>query len=141
MQKECSAEPMLFARLERRDLVADFGGGAITSDAGAPLLWRWPRAAACGWQPERRRGAEAGAEGRCAAPCGHREERRAGTRRTSQAVVADIRPGGATSLRAIAAELNPRDMRTGRGAGWHVSTVMNLLDRLGLREVACASAG
>jgi len=27
MQTECSAEPMLFARLDRRDLVADFGGG------------------------------------------------------------------------------------------------------------------
>jgi hypothetical protein len=38
MQTECSAEPMRFARLERRDLVADFGGGAITSDAGALLL-------------------------------------------------------------------------------------------------------
>jgi hypothetical protein len=29
---------MLFARLDRRGLVADFGGGAITSDAGALLL-------------------------------------------------------------------------------------------------------
>jgi hypothetical protein len=29
---------MLFARLDRRDVVADFGGGAITSDAGALLL-------------------------------------------------------------------------------------------------------
>jgi Transposase DDE domain group 1 len=38
MQTECSAEPMLFARLDRRELVADFGGGAISSDAGALLL-------------------------------------------------------------------------------------------------------
>jgi hypothetical protein len=29
---------MVFARLDRRELVADFGGGAITSDAGALLL-------------------------------------------------------------------------------------------------------
>jgi hypothetical protein len=29
---------MLFARLERRDVVADFGGGVISSDAGALLL-------------------------------------------------------------------------------------------------------
>jgi len=29
---------MLFARLDRRDVVADFGGGAISSDAGALLL-------------------------------------------------------------------------------------------------------
>jgi DNA invertase Pin-like site-specific DNA recombinase len=48
-------------------------------------------------------------------------------------VVADIREGGATSLRAIAAELNDRGMLTRRGGRWHVSTVMNLLDRLGVR--------
>lgn len=29
---------MLFARLDRRDVVADFGGGAISSDTGAVLL-------------------------------------------------------------------------------------------------------
>ena len=56
-------------------------------------------------------------------------------------VVEDIRAGGATSLRAIAAELNVRGMLTRRGGRWHVSTVMNLLDRLGLREAACASPG
>ena len=56
-------------------------------------------------------------------------------------VVADIRAGGATSLRAIAGELNARGMLTRRGGRWHVSTVTNLLDRLGLREAACASPG
>ena len=56
-------------------------------------------------------------------------------------VIEDIRAGGATSLRAIAAELNGRGMLTRRGGRWHVSTVMNLLDRLGLREAACASPG
>jgi DNA invertase Pin-like site-specific DNA recombinase len=56
-------------------------------------------------------------------------------------VVADIRAGGATSLRAIAAELNARGMLTRRGGRWHVSTVVNLLDRLGDREAACASPG
>ncbi len=54
-------------------------------------------------------------------------------------VVADIRAGGATSLRAIAAEMNDRGMLTRRGGRWHVSTVLNLLDRLGLREATCAS--
>jgi hypothetical protein len=44
MQTECSVEPMLFARLDRRNLVADFGGGAITSDAGALLLGATDRA-------------------------------------------------------------------------------------------------
>jgi hypothetical protein len=43
-------------------------------------------------------------------------------------VIADIRAGGATSLRAIASELNDRGMLTRRGGRWHVSTVMNLLD-------------
>ena len=38
MQTECNPEPMLFARLDRREVVADFGGGAMTSDAGALLL-------------------------------------------------------------------------------------------------------
>jgi DNA invertase Pin-like site-specific DNA recombinase len=56
-------------------------------------------------------------------------------------VVADIRASGATSLRAIAGELTARGMLTRRGGRWHVSTVQNLLDRLGLREAACASRG
>jgi hypothetical protein len=56
-------------------------------------------------------------------------------------VVADIRAGGALSIRAIAAELNVRGMLTRRGGRWHVSTVINLLDRLGLREAACVSPG
>ena len=56
-------------------------------------------------------------------------------------MVEDIRSGGATSLRAIAGELNARGMLTRRGGRWHVSTVMNLLDRLGAREAACASPG
>jgi len=44
MQTECSPEAMLFARLDRRDVVADFGGGAMTSDAGALLLGATDRA-------------------------------------------------------------------------------------------------
>jgi hypothetical protein len=52
-------------------------------------------------------------------------------------VVADIRAGGATSLRAIAGELNARGMLTRRGGRWHVSTVTNLLGRL--QEERCAS--
>jgi DNA invertase Pin-like site-specific DNA recombinase len=53
-------------------------------------------------------------------------------------MIQDIRVGGATSLRAIAAELNARGMLTRRGGRWHVSTVTNLLYRLGL-EAACGS--
>jgi DNA invertase Pin-like site-specific DNA recombinase len=61
--------------------------------------------------------------------------------RDLEPVVEDIRAGGATSLRAIATEMNVRGMLTRRGGRWHVSTVTNLLDRLGQREAACASPG
>jgi len=44
MPTDCSSEPMAFARLEGRRVVADFGGGAITSDAGALLLGATDRA-------------------------------------------------------------------------------------------------
>ena len=44
MPTECNPEPMLFARLDRREVVADFGGGAMTSDAGALLLGATDRA-------------------------------------------------------------------------------------------------
>jgi DNA invertase Pin-like site-specific DNA recombinase len=42
----------------------------------------------------------------------------------------DIRAAGHVSLRAIAAELNRRGMRTRRGGTWQVSNVRNLLGRL-----------
>ena len=45
-------------------------------------------------------------------------------------VIGDIRGAGHTSLRAIAAELTARGIRTRRGAVWHVSNVQLLLDRL-----------
>ena len=44
MQTECNPEAMVFARVDRRDVVADFGGGAMTSDAGALLLGATDRA-------------------------------------------------------------------------------------------------
>ena len=44
-------------------------------------------------------------------------------------IVADIRAEGATSLRAMAAELNRRGMMTRRGGQWQVSNVRNLLAR------------
>ena len=45
-------------------------------------------------------------------------------------VVRDIRASGATSLRAIAAELTLRGIRSRRGSNWQVSNVLNLLHRL-----------
>ena len=44
MPAECSPTSMRFARLKGRDVVADFGGGAMTSDAGALLLGATDRA-------------------------------------------------------------------------------------------------
>ena len=38
MQTECSAEPSEFARVEGRPVMAEFDGGALTSDAGGLLL-------------------------------------------------------------------------------------------------------
>ena len=38
MQTECSAKPSVFGRVEGRCVVADFDGGALTSDAGGLLL-------------------------------------------------------------------------------------------------------
>ena len=38
MQTECSAKPSAFGRVEGRPVVADFDGGALTSDAGGLLL-------------------------------------------------------------------------------------------------------
>jgi hypothetical protein len=54
-------------------------------------------------------------------------------------VVADIQGGGATTLRAIARELNGRGMLTRRGGRWHVLTVSNLLDRLA--QARCGNPG
>jgi DNA invertase Pin-like site-specific DNA recombinase len=45
-------------------------------------------------------------------------------------VLETIRSEGHTTLRAIAAELNKRGIRTRRGGKWHVSNVRNLLARL-----------
>ena len=35
---ECNRQSMLFASVDRRQIVADFGGGDLTSDGGLPLL-------------------------------------------------------------------------------------------------------
>jgi len=44
MQTQCSANAALFAPVERRSVVADFDGGALTSDAGGLLLGASDRA-------------------------------------------------------------------------------------------------
>lgn len=44
MQTECSAGRMAFGEVSGRNVVADFGGGTITSDAGALLLGAADRA-------------------------------------------------------------------------------------------------
>ena len=45
----------------------------------------------------------------------------------------DIRAQGITSVRAITAELNSRDILTPRGASWHPTSTARLLARLGPR--------
>lgn len=44
--------------------------------------------------------------------------------------IADVRASGATTLGAMAAELNARGIVTPRGGSWHPSSVRNLLGRL-----------
>ena len=44
MPTECNPVSMRFARLKGRDVVGDFGGGTMTSDAGALLLGATDRA-------------------------------------------------------------------------------------------------
>ena len=44
MRTECNPVSLRFARLKGRDVVADFGGGSMTSDAGALLLGATDRA-------------------------------------------------------------------------------------------------
>jgi DNA invertase Pin-like site-specific DNA recombinase len=44
-------------------------------------------------------------------------------------IVREIEASGARTLRAIAASLNARGIRTARGGDWHASTVANLLGR------------
>ncbi|MCA8879573.1 MAG: recombinase family protein [Rhodobacteraceae bacterium] len=46
-------------------------------------------------------------------------------------IVADLRAAGHTTLRSFATELNARGMQTRRGGKWHVSSVRNLLRRIG----------
>jgi DNA invertase Pin-like site-specific DNA recombinase len=50
-------------------------------------------------------------------------------------VVASVRADGYVSLRAVAAELNRRGMRTRRGGQWHVSNVRNLIGRLSEKQL------
>lgn len=73
---------------------------------------------------ERRRGAQAGQQGRrCPLRGGYWQRRRLAP------VIADLQGQGHTSLRALARELNASGMKTRRGGRWHVSTVRNLLER------------
>lgn len=49
-------------------------------------------------------------------------------------IIADIRAGGATTLRLIAAELTARGIRTRRGGHWQVSNVRAALERIAITE-------
>jgi DNA invertase Pin-like site-specific DNA recombinase len=45
-------------------------------------------------------------------------------------IIEDIRASGALNLRAIAAELNEREILTARGGQWHASSVRNVMQRM-----------
>ena len=44
---QCSTEATRIKTLAKRSVVADFNGGAITSDAGALLLYKTQKSIAC----------------------------------------------------------------------------------------------
>jgi hypothetical protein len=52
-----------------------------------------------------------------------------------RAIVTDVRGAGHASVRDIAAELNRRAILTPRGGEWHATSVVRLLERLGVQEV------
>ena len=119
-------------RPHRRHHGAGGAAGARGDLASAPRRrWRWPRSRGVrlgnpNGAAALRRAGKGGAPLRAA--IARNADRHA---RDLAPVVEDIRAGGATSLGAIADELNARGMLTRRGGRWHKSTVMNLLDRLG----------
>ena len=90
MPKECSPKSMSFVRFDGRAVVADFGGGAITSDTGALLLGAIDRAirlverfAACfsyGRMPGRLSHDVATLVGQCVSAIAHLERRAQATR-------------------------------------------------------------
>ena len=45
-------------------------------------------------------------------------------------IVRELREAGILTLRAMADELNKRNIKTPRGGPWHPATVLNLLARL-----------
>ena len=78
--------------------------------------------------------------GACGAACGHCPQRRPACPGPGAGGRGHPRRWGDQPA-GDCGELNARGMLTRRGGRWHVSTVTNLLDRLGVREAACASPG
>ncbi|MBN4098618.1 recombinase family protein [Methylobacterium sp. OT2] len=64
-----------------------------------------------------------------AASLAKRQEKAKGRADDLLPVIAEIQAGGATSLRAIAAELNARRIETARGGEWSAVQVKRVLDR------------
>lgn len=71
----------------------------------------------------RRQGAQAGLK--------VRQDRAAQRADDLAPILADIRAGGAVSLRQIAVELNARGIPTTRGGSWSAMQVRRLLERVG----------
>jgi hypothetical protein len=53
-------------------------------------------------------------------------------------IVKELQAAGATSLRALAAELNHRGIPTARGGEWSATQVMRLLEDAGPFEASAA---
>lgn len=112
--------------LQQMMAVAELEAGMISARTKAALAAAKARGKKLGGDRGSRLSAKARAAGR-AAVAGHAAARA----RDLAATIADLQQGGASTLRAIAAELNSRKIPTARGQGtWSAVQVSRVLSRL-----------
>ena len=105
--------------------VAEHEAQAISDRTRAALAAAKARGVALGWSMPGRAGEQRHAARKGAARNVEKADRHAGTVRP---LIASLQAQG-MSLRAIAAELNARNVKTARGGDWHAMTVRNALQR------------
>ena len=105
--------------------MAEHEAQAISDRTKAALAAAKARGQALGWSIPGRQGEQRDAARKGAARNAEKADRHAGTVRP---LIASLKAQG-MSLRAIAAELNARNVKTARGGDWHAMTVRNALQR------------
>jgi DNA invertase Pin-like site-specific DNA recombinase len=105
--------------------MAEHEAQAISDRTKAALAAAKARGQALGWSIPGRQDEQRDAARKGAARNAEKADRHAGTVRP---LIASLK-GQGMSLRAIAAELNARNVKTARGGDWHAMTVRNALQR------------